>query len=256
MFSPDEFFVNKGSSRSYIDGNFLIFALRNFYYIIMAKKKEEEVIVNVTEVYSKSEQFFEDNKSMITAVVSVLVLAFVGYFAYQMFVVKPKQMNAANDLYLAQVAFDKDSTDLVLEDAMMVAEEYGSTPTGKLANYYAGIAHRDKGEYAEALEYFKKADFNDAIIGVLALGNVGDMYIETDDISEGAKWLEKAAKKGQGSLAEKSVSPFYFHKAARAYLALDDFSKAKNTFSMIMDKYPDYKDIVKVEEQYYALIKK
>ncbi len=222
----------------------------------MAKKHQEDVIVDVTEVYSKSEQFFEDNKKTISGIVAVLVLAFVGYFAYQMFVVKPKQMEAANSLYPVQVAFQNDSLQGVIEEGELVADEYSSVGAGKLASFYTAIALRDNGKYEEALDYFKKVDVDDAAIGVLALGNAGDMYIELGEIEEGAKWLDKAAKKAQNSSAETVLAPVYLHKAGDAYLYLEDFDKAKKLYKTIIDDYSGYSEMVKVKEQYYSLIKK
>lgn len=222
----------------------------------MAKKHAEDVIVDVTEVYSKSEQFFEDNKKTITGAIAFIVLAFVGYFAYQMFVVKPKQMEAANALYPVQVAFQNDSLNQVIEEGEMVADDYSSVGAGKLASYYAGVALRDNGQYEEALEQFKKVDFDDAAVGVLALGNVGDMNVELDNIEEGAKWFVKAGKKAENSLGEDILAPVYFHKAADAYLYLEDFGKAKDLYKSIIDDYSGYADLVKVKEQYYSLIKK
>ena len=222
----------------------------------MANKHAEEVIVDVTKVYSKSEQFFEDNKKTITGVVALLVIGFLGYFAYQMFVVNPKKIEAENSLYPVQVAFQNDSLDTVIEEGAMVAEDYSSVGAGKLANYYTAIALRDKGQYEEALENFKKVDFDDATVGVLALGNVGDMNIELDNVDEGAKWLVKAAKKAENSMGEDILAPVYYHKAADAYLYLEDFDKAKGFYKKIIDDYSGYSEMVKVKEQYYSLIKK
>jgi len=222
----------------------------------MANKQADEVIVDVTEVYSKSEQFFENNKKTITGIVTIAVLAFVGYFAYQMFVVKPKQIEAANELFPVQVAFQNDSLNAVIEEGERVAEDYSSVGAGKLASYYTAIAFRDNGQYEEALEQFKKVDFNDAAVGVLALGNVGDMHIELDNIEEGAKWLVKAAKKAENSMGEDILAPVYYHKAADAYLYLEDFNKAKSFYKTIIDDYDGYSKLLKVKQQYYSLIKK
>ena len=82
----------------------------------MAKKKaqKEEVIVDVQEVYSKSEEFVERNKKILSIVIGALLLLFLVFFAYRYFVIKPKQENAVSELYKSQMYFMQDSLETAL----------------------------------------------------------------------------------------------------------------------------------------------
>ena len=57
----------------------------------MAKKtaENEELIVDVQEVYSKTETFIDNNKGIITSVIGGLVVLIAGYFAYNSFYLAP-----------------------------------------------------------------------------------------------------------------------------------------------------------------------
>ena len=222
----------------------------------MAKKKanKEEVIVDVQEVYSKSEQFFENNKKTLTGIILGLIAVFLLFFVWNFFFVKPKQEAAVTDLYKSQMYFLQDSLDLALNGddiysgSEAVAQDFDGVPAAELASYMTAIAYRDAGDYETALSYFNEVSFDDAIIGVLAEANAGDMKIEMGDIEGGASTLESAGKRARSTMSEEFSAPAFLMKAGLAYLELEDFEKAKEMFKIVKDDYPqarNYEDAVK-----------
>lgn len=221
----------------------VIFALLNTH--TMAKKQQEETIVDVQEIYTKTEMYVDKNRKMLTAILGGIALAFCAFFGYQYLVVKPNELEARESIWKAEIYFQSDSLDLAMagdgvylgfED---VAAQYGNTSAGKLANYYMGIIHRDQGEYELAIENFKKCDFDDDVLGIIALGNIGDLYVELNDLESGLEWLNKAAAEAKGSASKSYSAPLYMLKAGIVQMELGNNSEAKKIFDAITEGYPD-----------------
>lgn len=206
--------------------------------------KKAESIVDVQEVYTKTEMFLENNRKGLSVVLGALVLIFGGFFAFQYLYKNPKEVEASNAAIRADLYAEMDSLEWAVkgkdefEGYEALAEKYGSTAVGKRANFWCGVYYRDKMvDYAAALEYFKKADFEDEALGIEAIGCVGDMYVMTDNLEEGAKWLEKAAQKANRSASRDFTGPIYGLKAAKVYMELNKNDKAVSLLQYIVDNF-------------------
>ena len=64
----------------------------------MAKQDapKEETLVDIQQVASKTEQFFEQNRKTISLVMGGIVLVVGGFFAYQFLYEKPLEAKASN----------------------------------------------------------------------------------------------------------------------------------------------------------------
>jgi tetratricopeptide (TPR) repeat protein len=210
---------------------------------IMAKEQKEETIVNVQEVYTKAEVFVDKNRKRLFTGLGIVGALFAGFFAYQYLIAKPKEAKAAVAMWQAQYWFEKDSMELALnggadfEGFDAIISNYSGTKAAKQAHYAAGIIYRDKGEYETAITHFKEADFNDASVGVLSTGNIGDCYIQLGNIEEGASYLEKAAKMADKADSRDFLAPIYLLKASKAFLELNKADKAKNLLTMATENY-------------------
>lgn len=212
----------------------------------MAKqdKKGNDTIVDVQEVYTKTELFLENNRKPLMIGVGVIAALIGGYFAYQFGYKKPKEAEASNAIYMADLYSEMDSLEWAINGHdgslgyLQIAQDYSGTLVGKRANYWCGVYYRDiKLDYQQALDFFKKADFEDNTVGVLATGAVGDMYIQLGQTEEGASWLEKAAKQANNSDSRDQSGPYFGLKAAKAYLELNDTKKAQSLLEYILDNY-------------------
>lgn len=212
----------------------------------MAKKNTtEEPIINVQEVYTKTELFVDRNRKILAGVLGGLALIFASYFAYRYLIVEKNEEQAANMIWKAQQYFEIDSVNQArfgdgyfngFED---VIEEYPSTRAGKLAHFYLGIMDRNNAEYETAIDHFMECDFNDNAVGVLALANIGDMYVELEQYEDAATWLEKAANKAKSSESKDFSAPLYLYKAAIVNFELGNSDKAYGMFKEIVDNYPN-----------------
>lgn len=209
----------------------------------MAKEQKEEVIVNVGDVYTKTERFVDKNRKVLAIGLAGVAVLFVLFFAWQYLYKNPREKEAANSIWRAQQWLEAEDQELALtgdseyEGFEGVLENYSGTKAARLAHYYSGVIYRDRGDYETALGHFLKADFNDETVGVFAMGNVGDMYVELDNLEEGAKWLEKAARAAAGSDGRDFLGPLYLLKSAKVYIELGRDNKAKGLLQQVTDNF-------------------
>jgi len=208
----------------------------------MAKKKNqsEETIVDVQEVYSKTEKYVEDNRNTIIIVAALLVALFAGYFAFTRLYLMPKNEEGMNLLWKAEYWYEIDSLDkaLVGNESYYgfeyIADEYGSTRAGKLASYYTGIIYMKRGDFGLAIEYLKDADLDDEITAAVAKGAIGDCYIELGNYGDALNYFNDAANSSSNLL----TAPIYLKKAGLVHIENGDFDKALSNFKRIKEDFP------------------
>lgn len=100
---------------------------------------------------------------MIVNVILGLIVVIGIYFGYNKFISEPKATEAANQIFGAQNYFEKDSFNLALNGDgnvlgfIEIADKYSSTPSGNLANLYAGLSYLYTNEYDNAIKYLKNS---------------------------------------------------------------------------------------------------
>lgn len=210
----------------------------------MAKKKieaeKDEMIVDVEQVYSKTEDFINENQNVIIGVVGALIAVVVGFYAYNRVYLEPLEQEAHGQMFMAEQYFQKDSFSLALNGDgnylgfLDVADEYGRTSAGNLAHYYAGICYLRTGAFEEAIEQLN--DFDDAgeMLGAVAYGATGDAYMELDNVAEALTYYEKAVNTNDNDF----TSPIYLQKAGFAAEKAGKYDKAIDYYTQVKEKYP------------------
>lgn len=205
------------------------------------KSQEDEVLVDVTQRLSSAERFFEENRKSITVIAVALFVIVGGYFAYLYMYQQPRETEAQEEIFQAQLYFEQDSLRLALEGDgqaygfLDVADEYAGTKAGNLANYYAGMAYLNMGQYEEAIEYLDEFDSTDPIYSVLAKGAIGDAFMELDQPEEALEYYNRAASGEENSF----VVPFILMKAGIVAEMQGEFEDAYNYFNRIEEEFPD-----------------
>lgn len=210
----------------------------------MATKKEQEVkgeerLENVESALSKTELWIEEHQKLIYGVIAaILILAGIiwGVKALN----DKKNANASKEIFTAQKYFEKE----MYEEALVgdgnymgfteVYDSYSSTKTGKLAAYYAGISNMKLGHYEEAIDYLKKFNGNDEILAPMALGAIGDCYMELDDMNSAISYYEKAANKSKNEF----TGPLFLNKAAMTYEIMGNYAEALKCYKALKADYP------------------
>jgi|SRR6218665_272344 len=197
---------------------------------------------------SKTEEWFEKNQKVIFGVVGALALIIVGYVAYQKFVAEPKQDEAANEMFEAQQNFQKATDGTTASDSLYnlalkgsegkfgfidIADKYSGTDAGNLANYYAGIAYLNTGKFTEAIASLEKFKSDDAILGALAKGAIGDAYSQKNQPKEALDFYVKASEANKNDL----TTPRFLVKAGQAALAAGNKADALKYFTQVKEQY-------------------
>lgn len=189
--------------------------------------------------YNRVETFVEKHKRNLLigggAVVGVVLLT----LGYKEFIQKPMEVEAQEALYKAQNLFAADSVKSALNGNaevlgfLDIADEYGWTKAGNLANYYAGICYLDLGQPQEAIEYMESFSSSDGLLEANKWGSIADAFIELKQPKEALGYYLKAADIADNDLQ----SPFFLKKAALTAEMLEDFDQALELFEQIKKDY-------------------
>ena len=202
-------------------------------------KQAEERLENVEEALSKTELWIEENQKTLWGIlIALLVVAFAifGINRYR----QKRNETASKQIFNAEAAFEKENYDVALNGDgnnlgfLDIISSYGSTKTGKLANYYAGICYMKQGNYNDAIEYLKKYTNNDQILSAMALGAIGDCYMELGNNAEAANYYGKAARKNPNDF----TSPMFLTKEGMTYEIMGDYGKALEAYKMLKKDFP------------------
>ncbi len=208
----------------------------------MAKKttRAEENIQAVEEALGKTEQFIEDNQKPILIVVGVIVLIVLAFFGFQRFYLVPKEKSAQEQIFMAEYYFEIDSLDLALNGDginpgfINIIDDYKFTLTATLAHYYAGIIYMKKEDYQTAIDFLEGFDLDDQIIGPMALGAIGDCYLQLDNPNAAVSYYLKAAEVSENEFTR----PVFLMKAGWTYEILDEYSNAIKIYKKIKEDFP------------------
>ena len=202
-----------------------------------------EVFNSLDEGANKAEDFVAKNQKGIFVIVGLAALVALAYLGYNNFIAEPKAEEAMNEMYSSQKYFDEAVTGSNKDSLYTLAltggggklglvdivDQYGSTPAGNLANYYAGMAYLNTKDYTNAVKYL--ADFNtdDAVLGPIAKGGMGDAFVQLNQLEDAFDYYEKAIAVSSNDY----TTPMYLFKAANVAQALGNNSKALEYFQRI-----------------------
>ena len=221
------------------------------------KSTTAEVFHSLDEGASRSEQWVSRNQNYILGAIGVVAVAVLGYLAYNQFVQAPRAESAANELFYPQQYFDqalnateKDSLfNLALNGAegkygfLDIIEEYSGTPAANLASYSAGMAYLNMQQYEQAIRHLESFSSDDAILGALAKGGIGDAFVQLNQASEGLSYYEQAFRHSDNDF----TTPKFLYKAGITALELGEKDKALGYFNRIKEDYPDAQEAASIE---------
>jgi len=222
----------------------------------MSKKKESaKGIENVEQTLTKTEQFLEQNyKPLLYVLVAAVVL--VGIVWLIRMRTNKQNEEALSQMFMAEEYFAQDSLRLALYGDgnnlgfIDIADEYKSTKSGKLANFYAGSCLMHMGEFEEAMDYLNRYNIKDEILAPEAKGLIGDAKVELGDTDEGIKYYLEAA-----AMADNSFhTPIYLMKASMLRESDGDYAGALELYQQIKDKFPESNEGRNIEK-YIARVK-
>ena len=225
--------------------------MRSKNKIIMANKnKTEDQFAQIEETLSKTEQFIEENQKSLMYIIGAIVGIVALFSVYQNFYIEPMEKEAQAEMYMAELYFQKDSFNLALNGDgqylgfLDIANDYSSTNVGQLANYYAGLSYLHTADYDNAIEYLGDFSSDDIILSSLALGCMGDAYIELGDTDAALDAYADAVNNS----ANDFTAPRYMMKQAMIYTSNGDNSKALDLFKAIKSNYKNSREANGIEK--------
>jgi tetratricopeptide (TPR) repeat protein len=224
----------------------------------MAKKadKTDDKILAVENALGRGEQFLEKNKNLLFYILLGIIVVVGGVFAYNKFIRMPKELEAQSVMFFAENYFEKDSLNLAINGDgtnpgfLQIVDDYSSTKQGNLARYYLGICYLKTGKYQEAIDNLEDFDSDDHMVAPMALGAIGDAYMELSQTDKAIEYYKKAFEKDNNDF----TAPIYMLKAGWAYESLNQWDKAIEVYTKIQkEHYKSYeaRDI----EKYIAYAK-
>lgn len=218
----------------------------------MAKNKKfeetDEAFAQIEETLGRTEQFVENNKKNLGYGVAAVLGLILLVLAYINYVKKPAETEAYAKIFHAEQYFEVDSLDLALfgdginPGFLDIIDNYGSTKSGNLAHYYAGICYlklsvddeANKQDYLEkAIKELKDFSSDDLNIQPMAIGAIGDAYLEMGDLDKAVGYYMKAANHNENEF----TTPLFLKKAGMTYGIIGDHEKALEAYNTIKVKY-------------------
>jgi tetratricopeptide (TPR) repeat protein len=223
---------------------FLPLDFSNYTILKMAKDKKTTQVDNLTEVenaLTKTEQILEANQKLVAIVIGAIVVVAVGYLGLNKFYIEPKSKDAQEQMFRAQNYFEKDSFNVALNGDgtnpgfLDIIDDFGSTEAGNLARYYAGISYLHMGQYDNAIEYLKKFDTDDILLGPISIGAQGDAQLELGKTEKALDLYTEAYKMNDNEL----TAPIYMLKAGKILESTNKQDEALKIYETIKQKFPE-----------------
>lgn len=203
------------------------------------KDKTEDGIVAFEEALSKTEKFIEKHQKTLTIVISAIIIIVLGFFGYNKFYLAPLEKEAKSQIFMAESYFQNDSLDKALYGDgnyfgfIDIIDEYGATKTASLANYYAGLCFMKKNDFETAIDHLKKYNGDDIMVSSVAIGVIGDAYIELSQPEKAVNFYLKAANNNVNDF----LTPVFLMKAGLAYEEVEEYDKALRNYKRIKEEF-------------------
>jgi len=218
-----------------------------------------EVFNTLDESASKSEEWVAKNQNIILGVIGVIAVAVLGYLAYNQFVQKPKEAEAANEMFYPLDNFKKAETSSGAErDSLYtlalngsegkygfldIIDAYSGSKSANLASYSAGMAYLNMQNYQEAINHLEDFSTDNIIFGALAKGGIGDAFMQLGQSNEALEYYEQAIAQGESDFS----TPKFLYKAGITALELNDNTKALQYFERIKNDFPKSQEATTID---------
>ena len=182
--------------------------------------------------------YFQQNRNIVLGVLGGIVLLVAAFFGYRYYV-STQDETAQIEMFPSVYQIEADSLKKALNGdgknpgLLAVADNYGSTPGGNLAEFYAGVGLLKEGKYDEAIEHLKSFNSSDLLVQARAYALTGDAYMEKKSYDEAADYYRKAAD----YKPNKFFTPGYLLKLAIAHEQAKQSDKAIEAYNEIIEKY-------------------
>lgn len=192
----------------------------------------------------QAESIWKKYQKLILGFVVGAVAVFGGWYAYNTFIVAPKEEKAAEAIYKVQEYFNQDSSNLVLngnnttgtKGALYVIKTYSGTKAANLAHYYAGISYLKLKDFNNAIKYLKEFKTGAKQIQMQAYTALGHAYAESGKKEDAVSYYKKA---GSTFETDEEATALNLSFAAGLLETMNKNSEALDIYKTIKQKYPN-----------------
>lgn len=216
--------------------------------------KNTTTTVEQPDVVIKAKGFWDKYSKPIIYVGSAIILLIGGWYAYQNFIVAPKEKKASELIFPAENLFDKmasanfnkDSVNIVLNGGSLegnkvtgllsIISGYGGTKSGNRAKFMTGASYLQINEYDKAIKYLKDFDGKGADqVQSKAYILLGHAYAEKKSTDEALSYYKKAATVNS---KDESITPYALLMAASYADATGKSKEAIDLYKELKEKFP------------------
>lgn len=208
-----------------------------------------EVFSTLDESAGKTEEWVANNQRYILIGIGAVVVTVLAFLGYEQFIQKPKDKEAANEMFFAQQYFDQavnSATNdslyrIALEGAegkyglLDIIENYGGTKSANLAQYSAGMAYLNLRDYEQAIAHLEEFKSDDPILAALALGGIADAFVQLGQEQDAVAYYDKAIAHNDNNF----TTPKFLFKAGTVAMQAGNYEKALGYFNRIKNEYSE-----------------
>ncbi|WP_420400247.1 tetratricopeptide repeat protein [Flagellimonas sp.] len=207
-----------------------------------------EVFSTLDQSASKTEAWVQKNQNFILGAIGAIAIGVLGYLGYNEFIQKPKEASAANELFYPQQYFDQALANETAKDSLFglalngaegkygfldIIQEYKGTKAANLAKYSAGMTYLNLQQYDDAITQLEDFSSDDAVLGAMAKGGIGDAFSQLNQKEDALDYYEKAISHS----TNEYTTPRFLYKAGVLALNLGQKDKAIGFFERIKEEF-------------------
>lgn len=214
---------------------------------LTSEEMEQDVLI---EYSSRAIHYYQTNKATViggSIAIVVLIGMLIGYFVYsaeqeskaQVMLGIAEQALLEGDLTRALYGNENDFT----LGFVQIANNFGRTDAGNLANYYAAVTEYELGNPQDALVFIERFRAPRSIVGVgpvslhgVILSDLGEYEAAAAKFIEAANWS-----------VNESTTPNNLLQAAQAYIAAGNHAEARRVVQRIINEYPQSQDMTEAQ---------
>jgi len=208
----------------------------------MADKANVQESLNDEIIIAKAKDFWAKNGKYFTIASLVIIVLVGGWYGYQNFFQKPKEIKASDLIFKAEEYYRMDSINLALNGDgqnwgfLKVIDKYGGTETGNLAEFYAGDCYIKLNDNEKAIKHLKKFSSNSKPVQARAYKLIADAYGDMGNNKEAFEYYKKAGHHFEKD--ENNSAEALFMAAYLAQRSLNDTKSAVELYKEIKEKFP------------------
>ena len=204
-------------------------------------------IDNINDSLTGLEQKVQNNQKVImwlcVAAAAVVCVIFLYVYAFQ----KPRTEAGNNAIGQADTELLNGNDSTALDQYRQVVDNYGGDAANRAALNAAILLYKDK-KYQEAIDYLKKYDTKESVIGASAIALQGDCYVNLKDYDNALSCFRKAAKERDNN---PYYTPYFLMKEATVLHHIKDYSKEADVYERLIADYPAYGEQNRIDFEKY-----